>query len=124
MTVIDLSRPALSVLLLALAVTLVFPAGCAPTVALNMGSFPEADPVKVIVPGTTSRQEILDVFGPPDLDGVDREGLLKWTYTRVGIHVEKARDAKITRFFSLVISFRDDVVDSYTFDKKAGDGMQ
>ena len=117
------SRPGRFVLVLAFAVAAAFLVGCAPSVTLNLGSYPAADPMKAIAPGITSRQDIVDVFGPPDFEGVDRDGLLKWTYTRIGIHVEKAKDAEITKFFNLVVFFRDDVVDSYTFDRKSGEGQ-
>jgi hypothetical protein len=95
--------------------------GCMPSVTLSLGQFPAADPSSVIRTGVTTRQGIQDAFGPPDFEGIDRDGLPKWTYTRIGIRVEKAKDARITRFFNLSVSFRDNVVDSYTFDRKSGE---
>ncbi len=98
--------------------------GCMPSATLSLGQFPTVDPSSVIRPGVTTRQGILDAFGPPDFEGLDRDGLPKWTYTRIEIQVEKAKEASITRFFNLTVSFRDNIVDSYAFDRKSGEEMK
>ncbi len=98
--------------------------GCMPSATLSLGQFPTADPSSAIRPGMTTRQGILNAFGPPDFEGIDRDGLPNWTYTRIEIRVEKAKDARITRFFNLTVSFRDNVVDSYAFDRKSGEEMK
>ncbi len=98
--------------------------GCVPSATLSLGQFPTVDPSSVIRTDVTTRQGILDAFGPPDFEGIDRDGLPKWTYTRIEIYVEKANDASITRFFNLTVSFRDNVVDSYAFDRKSGKEMK
>ncbi len=102
-----------------LAVFTLLTASCAPTLNLSLGQIPAADPGKLIKSGQTSRQEILKIFGPPDLEGVDEKGLPTWTYTRLTVEVVKARDAAIKEFFNLEVSFKGDVVDSFSYDVKA-----
>lgn len=94
-------------------------AGCAPTLTLSLGDMPTADPRAVIEAGMSTRQEVRDLFGPPDLEGFSEDGLPTWTYTRAVLEVRKARDASIASFFNLKVTFKGDLVDSYTYDRKA-----
>ena len=94
-------------------------AGCAPTLNLSLGEIPTTDPGAVIERGMTTRQEVLERFGTPDLKGVDEDGLPTWTYTRMSLEVRQAKDATITGFFNLAISFEGDLVKSYRYDRKA-----
>ncbi|UCF31558.1 MAG: hypothetical protein JSV26_03865 [bacterium] len=105
---------------LIMSVVLLMAASCAPTLHLSLGEIPAADPGKHIRAGVTSRQEVLDTFGQPDLEGFDKEGLPTWTYTRMSVQIVKAKEATMTEFFNLEISFRDDVVQSFSYDLKAG----
>ncbi|GBE14553.1 hypothetical protein BMS3Abin14_00597 [bacterium BMS3Abin14] len=93
--------------------------GCAPTFNLALGEIPATDPGAVIKGGVTTRQEVLEQFGTPDLKGVDKNGLPTWTYTRMSLEVKNARNATITGFFNLAISFEGDLVKSYSYDRKA-----
>lgn len=97
---------------------------CAPTLYLSLGEMPATDPGSYIKAGHTSRQDILDAFGQPDLEGVDKNGLPTWTYTRMSVEIVKARDATMTGFFNLEISFKDDKVHSFSYDVKAREVKQ
>ncbi len=103
-----------------LAVVILFLAvACAPSFNLTLGEIPAADPATNIKPGETTRGEVQGLFGPPDMEGVNDDGRPTWTYTRMSIEVEKASDARMTEFFNLTVSFDGDVVNSYSYDRKA-----
>jgi hypothetical protein len=92
---------------------------CAPSFNLTLGEIPAADPKTNIKPGETTRGEVQGLFGPPDMEGVNDDGRPTWTYTRMSVEVEKASDARMTEFFNLTVSFDGDVVNSYSYDRKA-----
>lgn len=100
-------------------VILFFTVACAPSFNLTLGEIPAADPATNIKPGETTRGEVQGLFGPPDMEGVNDDGRPTWTYTRMSIEVEKASDARMTEFFNLTVSFDGDVVNSYSYDRKA-----
>ncbi len=104
---------------LACAAALLFFTGCAPTLTLSLGEMPAADPQAKIQAGMTTRQEIVGLFGQPDLAGVSEDGLPTWTYTRAVVEVAKAKDAVLTGYFNLKVTFKGDLVDSYSLDRKA-----
>jgi hypothetical protein len=106
--------------LMVLAVSLLFLGlACAPSFNLTLGEIPSADPMTNIKPGETTRGEVQGLFGSPDLEGVNDDGQFTWTYTRMSVKVEKASDARMTDFFSLVVAFDGDLVSSFSFDRKA-----
>ena len=92
---------------------------CMPNMYLSVGEIPAKDPGAVIEPDMTTRQDVMDSFGQPDLEGVDDEGLPTWTYTRISMEVIKGKDAKLLALFNLKITFDGDLVKSYSYDKKA-----
>jgi len=84
-----------------------------------MGKMPTLDPGTVIRSGMTTKSEMVGMFGDPDLTGVDEEGLVKWTWTHIGVEVKGGKDASITSFFNLEVSFREDKVNSFSYSRKA-----
>jgi len=92
---------------------------CMPKLYVSVGEIPAKDPGAVIEPDMTTRQDVIDNFGQPDLEGVDDDGLPTWTYTRISMEVIKGKDAKLLALFNLKISFDGDLVKSYSYDKKA-----
>ena len=92
---------------------------CAPTFNVTMGTMPVHDPGAKIEAGMTTRSEIVELFGQPDFKGVDADGLPQWTWTRLGVEVRGAKEAKVTSFFNLEVSFDGELVSSYSYSKKA-----
>ena len=100
---------------------------CAPTFNVTMGTMPVHDPGAKIeaeradfkVESVTTRSEIVELFGQPDFKGVDADGLPQWTWTRLGVEVRGAKEAKVTSFFNLEVSFDGELVSSYSYSKKA-----
>ncbi len=92
---------------------------CMPNMYLSIGEIPAKDPGAVIEADMTTRQDIIESFGQPDLEGVDDDGLPTWTYTRISMEVIKGKDAKLLALFNLKITFDGDLVKSYSYDKKA-----
>ena len=69
--------------------------------------------------GMTTKAELVELFGQPDFTGVDADGLLQWTWTHLGVEVKAGKDASITSFFNLEVSFEGDLVSSYSYSRKA-----
>ena len=92
---------------------------CAPTFNVTMGNMPTQDPGAKIEAGMTTKAEVVELFGQPDFTGVDADGLLKWTWTHLGVEVKAGKDASITSFFNLEVSFDGQLVSSYSYSRKA-----
>ncbi len=92
---------------------------CAPTFNVTMGQMPSQDPGAMIEAGMTTRSEVLEMFGQPDFTGIDADGLEKWTWAHMGVQVKAGKDADITSFFNMDVSFAGDLVDSFSYSKKA-----
>jgi len=92
---------------------------CAPTLNVTMGKMPASDPGTRIEKGVTSRAEIVELFGKPDFTGFDEDGLVKWTWTHLGVEVKGGKDASITSFFNLEVSFEGEKVSSFSYSRKA-----
>jgi len=105
-------------LLILLAIALFVSAACAPTFNVTMGNMPAHDPGAKIEAGMTTRAEVVELFGQPDFTGVDADGRPEWTWTHLGVEVKAGKDATITSFFNLEISFDGDLVSSYSYSKK------
>jgi hypothetical protein len=99
--------------------TMIFVFGaCAPTFNVTLGNMPAQDPGAKIEAGMTTKAEIVQMFGQPDFTGVDEEGLPKWTWTHMGIKATPGKEATITSFFNLEVSFDGELVNSYSYSKK------
>ena len=96
-----------------------FAVACAPTFDVTVGSMPAYDPGSKIDPGVTTKTEVINLFGQPDFTGVDKDGLLQWTWTHLGIKATPGKEATITSFFNLEVSFDGEKVSSYSYSKKA-----
>jgi len=92
---------------------------CVPTLKVELGKMPTQDPGAKITAGVTTKSEVVKLFGKPDLEGVDENGLVKWTWTHMGVEVKGGKEANITSFFNLEVSFKEDKVSSYSYSKKA-----
>jgi len=106
-------------LLILLAAILLILAACAPTFNVTMGNMPTQDPGAKIEAGMTTKAEVVQLFGQPDFTGIDADGLLKWTWTHLGVEVKEGKDASITSFFNLEVSFDGELVGSYSYSRKA-----
>ena len=105
-------------IVIAALVSILAAAGCG-TMHLSLGEVPATNPSSFIEPGKTTRQDIQAKYGPPDLEGRDKEGLPTWTYTRMALKVRQMKETEMTGFFNLTVSFEGEVVDSYSYDLKA-----
>lgn len=94
-------------------------AACAPTFNVTLGNMPTHDPGARIEAGMTTKSEVVELFGQPDFTGVDADGLTKWTWTSLGVQVKGGKDASITSFFNLEVSFEGELVKSYSYSRKA-----
>ena len=102
-----------------LSIAMLAAASCAPSFSVTMGNMPTQDPGAKIEAGMTTKAEVVELYGQPDFTGVDENGLPKWTWTHMGIYVKKAKDASITSFFNLEVSFDGELVSSYSYSQKA-----
>ena len=102
-----------------LSIALLAAAGCAPTFNVTMGNMPTQDPGAKIEAGMTTKAEVVELFGQPDFTGVDADGLLKWTWPHLGIEATPGKEATITSFFNLEVSFDGELVSSYSYSRKA-----
>ena len=102
-----------------LSVILLWITACVPTFHVTLGSMPDQDPGSKVESGVTTKAQILQLFGQPDFTGVDDDGFPRWTWTHLGVEVVGGRDASITSFFNLEISFDGEKVRSYSYSKKA-----
>jgi hypothetical protein len=84
-----------------------------------MGQMPSQDPGAMIEGGMTTKTEIVEMFGQPDFTGVDADGLEEWTWAHMGVEIKAGKEANLTSFFNLEVSFAGDLVDSYSHSKKA-----
>ncbi len=105
-------------LLVMLAAILFASAACAPTFNVTMGNMPTQDPGAWIEADMTTKAEVVELFGQPDFTGVDADGLLKWTWTHLGVEVTAGKDATITSFFNLEVSFDRELVSSFSYSRK------
>ena len=81
---------------------------------VTMGRDFPSDPVRSIVNGTTTREDIRSAFGQPYQTGIE-DGMETWTYYRI-----RYRGPKKTQSKELHITFdRQGVVDSYSFTSTA-----
>ncbi|MDF1536579.1 MAG: hypothetical protein P1S46_08780 [bacterium] len=94
-------------------------AACAPTFNVTMGQMPPRDPGAAIEAGMTTRGEVVEMFGQPDFKGMDADGLEKWTWTHMGVEIKAGKEANITSFFNLEVSFAGDLVSSFSYSRKA-----
>ncbi|MGD8353511.1 MAG: hypothetical protein PVJ01_05025 [Pseudomonadota bacterium] len=92
---------------------------CAPTFNVTLGTMPANDPSSSIQAGVTTKADILRLFGDPDFTGVDTDGLEKWTWTHMDVKATPGKEAAITSFFNLEVSFDGEKVDSYSWSRKA-----
>ena len=92
---------------------------CAPTFDVTVGQMPAYDPGSKIKTGVTTKTEMINLYGQPDFTGVDKDGLLKWTWTHLGVKATPGKEATVTSFFNLEVSFDGDLVSSYSYSKKA-----
>jgi hypothetical protein len=99
----------------------VLTAACAPTFDVTVGLMPAHDPGSKIEPGVTTKTEVMGLFGQPDFTGVDKDGLLQWTWTHLGVKATPGKEATITSFFNLEVSFDGELVKSYSYSKKRTD---
>ena len=105
-------------LIAVLLTSVIFAVACAPTFDLTVGQMPAHDPGSKIVAGVTTKTEMVNLFGQPDLTGVDKDGLLQWTWTHLGLKATPGKEATITSFFNLEVSFDGEKVSSYSYSKK------
>lgn len=99
---------------------IVFTVGaCAPTFNVTLGQMPSQDPRSKIETGKTTKGEIVELYGEPDFTGVDEEGFAKWTWTHLGVEVKGGKEATITSFFNLEVSFDGEKVRNYSYSRKA-----
>lgn len=101
------------------AVIMLVLAACLPTFNVELGQMPMQDPGAKITNGVTTKSDVVQLFGKPDFEGVDEKGLVKWTWTHLGVEVKGGKEANITSFFNLEVSFEGDKVSSYSYSKKA-----
>ena len=106
-------------LVVLLSITLAASVACAPTFNVTLGNMPTQDPGAKIEAGMTTKAEVVELFGQPDFTGVDEEGLPKWTWTHMGIEATPGKEATITSFFNLEVSFEGELVSSFSYSKKA-----
>lgn len=106
-------------MLILLATILFALAACAPTFNVTMGNMPTQDPGARIEADMTTKSEVIELFGQPDFTGIDTDGLVKWTWTHLGVEVKAGKDASITSFFNLEVSFDEELVSSYSYSRKA-----
>ena len=106
-------------MLIIAALLMVVTGACAPTFNVTLGSMPAHDPAGRIQSGVTSKTEILDLFGKPDFTGVDADGFEEWTWTHMDVEATPGKEAAITSFFNLEVSFDGEKVKSYSYSKKA-----
>lgn len=92
---------------------------CAPTFNVTMGQMPPQDPGAMIESGMTTKAEIIEMFGQPDFTGIDVDGLPKWSWGHMMVEIKAGKEANLQSFFSLEVSFAGDLVDSYSYSKKA-----
>jgi outer membrane protein assembly factor BamE (lipoprotein component of BamABCDE complex) len=92
---------------------------CAPTFNVTLGQMPSQDPGSKIEAGKTTKDEIVKLYGKPDFTGIDEDGFVKWTWTHLGVEVREGKEATITSFFNLEVSFDEDLVESYSYSRKA-----
>jgi hypothetical protein len=102
-----------------LLIVLLAASACAPTFNVTMGQMPTQDPGAMIESEMTTKAEILEMFGQPDLKGVDADGLEEWTWAHMGVEIKAGKEANLTSFFNLEVSFDGELVDSYSYSKKA-----
>jgi len=102
-----------------LSIAMLAAASCAPTFNVTMGNMPAHDPGAKIEAGMTTKAEVVELFGQPDLTGVDTDGLLKWTWTHLGVKATPGKEATITSFFNLEVSFDGELVSSFSYSRKA-----
>jgi hypothetical protein len=106
-------------LVVLLSITLAASVACAPTFNVTLGNMPTQDPGGKIEAGMTTKAEVVELFGQPDFTGVDADGLLKWTWTHLGVKATPGKEATITSFFNLEVSFDGELVSSYSYSRKA-----
>ncbi len=106
-------------LVVLLSITLLASVACAPTFNVTLGNMPTQDPGAKIEAGMTTKAEIVQMYGQPDLTGVDENGLPKWTWTHMGIEATPGKEATITSFFNLEVSFDGELVSSFSYSQKA-----
>ena len=106
-------------LVVLLSITLAASVACAPTFNVTMGNMPTQDPGARIEADMTTKAEIVELFGQPDFTGIDSDGLQEWTWTHLGVEVKGGKDASITSFFNLEVSFDGELVSSYSYSRKA-----
>ena len=106
-------------LLVMLSMAILTLTSCAPTFNVTMGNMPTHDPDAKIEAGMTTKAEVVDLFGQPDFTGIDADGLLKWTWTHLGVEATPGKEATIVSFFNLEVSFDGELVDSFSYSKKA-----
>jgi hypothetical protein len=94
-------------------------AACAPTFNVTMGQMPSQDPGAMIEAGMTTKVEIVEMFGQPDFTGIDADGLEEWTWAHMGVEIKAGKEANLTSFFNLEVSFAGELVDSFSYSKKA-----
>jgi hypothetical protein len=80
---------------------------------------PAEDPGSKIQAGVTSKTELINIYGQPDFTGVDKDGLIQWTWTHLGVKATPGKEAAITSFFNLEVSFDGEKVSSFSYSKKA-----
>ena len=94
-------------------------AGCAPTFDVTVGQMPVYDPGSKIEAGVTTKTEMINLYGQPDFTGVDKDGLTEWTWTHLGVKATPGKEATVTSFFNLEVSFDGEKVSSFSYSKKA-----
>ena len=108
-----------AVLITILLTVFVMIGACAPTFNVTLGSMPTHDPGAKIEEGITTKAEIIQMYGKPDFTGINEDGLPKWTWTHMGVEATPGKEANITSFFNLEVSFDGEQVSSYSYSKKA-----
>lgn len=107
------------ILITLLLTAVIFAAACAPTFNVTLGNMPAHDPGAKIEAGMTTKAEIVQLYGEPDFTGINEDGLPKWTWTHMGVEATPGKDATITSFFNLEVSFDGELVKSYSYSRKA-----
>lgn len=105
--------------LMLVSVMILVSGACAPTFNVTLGNMPTHDPGAKIEAGMTTKDDVVQLYGQPDFTGVDEKGLLKWTWTHMGVEATPGKEATITSFFNLEVSFDGEKVSSYSYSKKA-----
>ena len=120
-----------SILLMIVGLALI---GCATTEPVQKTNLTPGMAKTKIIKGQTNQQEIMEVFGPPNIITKNKSGYEVWTYDKVSVEtstseaygtiliagISGGRASTSARTFTLMIEFDDkDVVKDYSYRSSA-----